>query len=117
MTPHMGPSMYDRIKRHYNLLQELPLERSFKPREHDLTGFDINTLLTENVIQRETIDGRYKFTDRAKKEFEDYEPAVESPCEHRGIRNLGDGTYSCAVDDCNVTFGREQAADILGVDA
>lgn len=28
------------------------------------------------------------------------------PCNHRGVRNLRDGAYSCLHDDCDAEFGR-----------
>lgn len=31
------------------------------------------------------------------------------PCEHSGIRNLGDGEFTCTNDDCSKTFGRDVA--------
>jgi len=31
------------------------------------------------------------------------------PCDHPGIRNLGDGEFTCTTDECDATFGREIA--------
>lgn len=35
---------------------------------------------------------------------------------HRGIRNLGDGRYSCTNDDCDRRFGRDVAEKIVEAD-
>jgi hypothetical protein len=35
---------------------------------------------------------------------------------HRGIRNLGDGRYSCTNDDCDRRFGRDVAEAIVEAD-
>jgi len=34
---------------------------------------------------------------------------IPGPCEHRGVRNLGDGEYTCSMDDCDARFDRETA--------
>ena len=33
------------------------------------------------------------------------------PCDHSGLRNLGDGEYTCTNDDCSVTCGRDVALE------
>ena len=36
------------------------------------------------------------------------------PCGHPGVRNLGGGRYTCRLDRCDATFGREAAKAVLG---
>lgn len=36
-----------------------------------------------------------------------------TPCGHKGIRNLGDGEFSCCNDNCEETFGRETAEEVV----
>jgi hypothetical protein len=31
------------------------------------------------------------------------------PCDHKGVRNLGGGEYSCTTEDCEARFSREIA--------
>lgn len=35
-----------------------------------------------------------------------------TPCGHKGVRNLGDGEYTCCNDDCDETFGRGVAEEV-----
>lgn len=37
-----------------------------------------------------------------------------TPCGHAGVRNLGDGEFTCTTDACEETFGREAAEEVLG---
>ena len=39
-------------------------------------------------------------------------PAAD--CPSRGVRNLGDGEYTCTDDDCDARFDRETAEEVLG---
>lgn len=34
-------------------------------------------------------------------------------CGHTGIHNLGDDRYTCANEDCEETFGRETAREVI----
>ena len=38
----------------------------------------------------------------------------EPDCEAAGIRNLGDGRYTCSRDECDSEFGRATAKEVLG---
>ena len=38
-------------------------------------------------------------------------PAAD--CDSRGVKNLGDGEFTCTNDDCPETFGRETAEEVL----
>jgi len=45
------------------------------------------------------------------------DPPGECPapdCRAGGIRNLGDGRYTCSNDDCDSRFDRSTAAEVLG---
>ena len=45
------------------------------------------------------------------------DPAGECPeadCEATGVRNLGDGEFTCTDEDCSSRFGRETAREVLG---
>jgi len=39
------------------------------------------------------------------------ETTTAGPCEHGGIRNLGDGEFTCTNDECDVRFGRDVALE------
>lgn len=39
---------------------------------------------------------------------------IRGPCGHLGIKNLGDGWYSCSREECDAQFGREVAKEVLG---
>ena len=36
-----------------------------------------------------------------------------TPCGHKGVRNLGDDEFTCCNDDCDRTFGREIAEEVV----
>jgi len=38
--------------------------------------------------------------------------AHETPCGHTGVRNLGDGEYTCCADDCDARFDRATALEV-----
>lgn len=45
--------------------------------------------------------------------LEDYENTSRFPCGHGGVRNLGDGEYSCSEDACPAIYPRATAEDVL----
>lgn len=41
------------------------------------------------------------------------EEATWTPCGHTGVRNLGDGDYTCTCDSCDETFDRDTAEQVI----
>lgn len=39
--------------------------------------------------------------------------ATQTPCGHTGVRNLGDGAYTCSFEGCEATFDRDRAEEVL----
>jgi hypothetical protein len=89
---------------------------------------EISHALFQRLRQRRAIE-RVRFTDSAGRSrvgvyrvTEELELAAEAfasegpwpDCPHTGIRNLGDGTYTCAADDCTARYDRATAEEVFG---
>lgn len=75
------------------------VERKLRPTERKISTLT-NTYRTSTGVVgwvREHID--------APRTFE---------CGHPGLRNLGDGRYTCQHDECNAVYDRETAAAVFG---
>jgi len=51
----------------------------------------------------------WELSDAAHERAAEWAATINSPCGcgHSGIRNLGDGEYTCTTDDCDVRVSRE----------
>lgn len=68
------------------------------------------------VVASDRMDSyRYNIyrTSPAAYEYVDRLQEPDSPCRHTGIRNLGDGQYTCSNDRCDARFGETVAQNIL----
>lgn len=116
----MSSKLTDLIVRNWNQLKELPLNKPFTAEDVNAIGNDIKTWKQDGIIKQVDVQNGqaiYRVTVLAKQKLRDYEPTVQTPCGHRGIRNLGDGQYTCCCDDCDVVFSRSDAAAALEVPA
>jgi len=70
-----------------------------------------------HCVRRKSVDGSTSTiwtTDKRAYEYVNNvisDPTTAGPCEHGGIRNLGDGEFTCTNDECDVRFGREIALE------
>lgn len=44
---------------------------------------------------------------------ENIEPPTRTPCGHTGVRNLGEGVFTCRREDCDYRFDRDAAREVL----
>lgn len=68
---------------------------------------------TVGYANRDTGAREYETTQEAYATAQRINPPT-APCGHTGVRNLGDGIYSCCYDGCDETFGVDVAEEVLG---
>jgi hypothetical protein len=66
--------------------------------------YDRDEMETEGAKRR----WKYRLTDRAATRRDELLAQRDTPCPcgHGGIRNLGNGIYTCGLDGCNEQFAR-----------
>lgn len=71
-----------------------------------------------DIIYRQTWGGDSAMWETDAKCYEYVQEDLEAgdqrlPCNHRGLRNLGNGQFTCMKDHCSQTFDRETAERIF----
>lgn len=126
MTAHTASGISNNI---VSLLQAYPrLAVALPHPEHSFTTRDAPTVVAQNLDKLQANDlvtvaerhggaqgiHRYRTTRAAYRAAQRIDPPTLTPCGHTGVRNLGDGVYTCSELDCSRRFDRETAREVLG---
>lgn len=72
-------------------------------------------------VKKEYVNGQYRYRYELDPRIEalvrDHLESMNTlPCDHSGIRNLGDGEYSCTVDACDAVYERETVEEVYDIE-
>lgn len=105
-----------------NIAQLLEFDRPVRKSEIEHDGFRLTRLERMDIVER--VDKqqsesswyyRWSLTDQAERYAREIlADRDELPCGHSGVRNLAEGGYTCAFDQCDAEFGRETVEEVLG---
>lgn len=110
------------ISSHYNVLVGLlDLEAPWRAIDTNVpSNAQLGKYRREDIIEEVSVEYEggdmyryYEIADPARDVLERMREGVDTPCEHRGIRNLGDGEYTCGAEFCDVRFGRDTAREAM----
>lgn len=108
------------LERNRGVAQELPHpEEQWTSAEMGLNNRQIHTFSRKGIIEKagdvsgNTNANLWKTTPRAYEYAKSIERKAAAPCGYSGVKNLGDGEFTCTEKTCDCRFDRETAEQVL----